>query len=159
MKLGEALKLFRKIKRLTQKEVASYINVSDSVYARYERGVIIPPTDTLFNLASFLNIPNHLLFEKKHDDTEGYNLFYFEEMYSIWETLVNTEWDSVKETEKDQFIELLRQTYESVEEKKVKIVDQMRPKTFHEFISELNAEVFMIENDDTYLDEITSDPE
>ena len=50
------LREIRKNKGLLQGEVAKAVNVSQSVYARYESGKVDPPSDTLLKLADFFNV-------------------------------------------------------------------------------------------------------
>ncbi len=51
-----ALKQLRKNKGLTQAEIANIIDMSQSVYARYESGKIDPPIETLKALADYFGV-------------------------------------------------------------------------------------------------------
>lgn len=62
MKLNENLKLFRKKRGLTQKELAEKIGVTSTTITRYEKNVRTPDINTLQRIANVLEIPlNKLL--------------------------------------------------------------------------------------------------
>ena len=50
------LRELRKNKGLLQGDVAKAVDVSQSVYARYESGKVDPPSDTLLKLADFFGV-------------------------------------------------------------------------------------------------------
>lgn len=47
------LQELRKSKKLTQQDVADFLNIERTSYARYENGTRIPPADTLARLADY----------------------------------------------------------------------------------------------------------
>lgn len=49
----ERLRDLREEQELTQKCLASYLNVSQATYSRYENGAANVPTETLIQLAEF----------------------------------------------------------------------------------------------------------
>lgn len=53
--IGERLKELRNNKKLTQKEVASKINVEAETYSRYERDLLTPKLETIVELAVIFN--------------------------------------------------------------------------------------------------------
>lgn len=56
MKFNELLKMKRSEKKLTQKEVANFLFVSDKTYSQYERGLRNIELETLLRIADFLDI-------------------------------------------------------------------------------------------------------
>ena len=52
--LGKRIRYKRRIKKLSQEEVAKAINISVSYYGNIERGNRIPSIDTLVDIANFL---------------------------------------------------------------------------------------------------------
>jgi transcriptional regulator with XRE-family HTH domain len=59
------IKLIRKTKKLSQKEISHELGVSDTTYQNYEYGKRIPPGDFLFNLANQYNVNPSLLLTGK----------------------------------------------------------------------------------------------
>lgn len=53
MKIGIILISLRKAKKLTQEDVARYLNISRQAYCRYENDQREPSLDTLCKLADF----------------------------------------------------------------------------------------------------------
>lgn len=54
--IGEKIKEYRKLKRLTQKELAKKIGMGDTTIANYEKGFRTPKKNTLFKLAKAFDI-------------------------------------------------------------------------------------------------------
>ena len=52
--MGKRIRYRRRIKKLSQEEVAKAINISVSFYGNIERGIRIPNIDTLVDIANFL---------------------------------------------------------------------------------------------------------
>ena len=52
--LGKRIRYKRRIKKLSQEDVAKAINISVSYYGNIERGIRIPSIDTLVDIANFL---------------------------------------------------------------------------------------------------------
>lgn len=72
--LGEILKNLRKSKKITQKQVADIINVSQQTYAKYENGMIEPNVENIFALSKYFNVSTDYLLgrdEKKEPPTEA----------------------------------------------------------------------------------------
>lgn len=59
--LSENLKTIRKLKKLTQDNVAEHLNVKRQTYSAYERGVSIPDATTLNKLAKYFNVTTDYL--------------------------------------------------------------------------------------------------
>lgn len=53
---GENLRLLRKNKNMSQKILATKVNVSESMICRYEKGEIYPPFEVLRSLSGILNV-------------------------------------------------------------------------------------------------------
>jgi transcriptional regulator with XRE-family HTH domain len=58
------LKLARKAKKLTQKELGDKLGINDLRISRYENGVMIPRADVLRMLAKELGVSMEFLLEK-----------------------------------------------------------------------------------------------
>ena len=54
--LSEGLKRFRNEYKLTQKQVATAINLAESAYQRYEYGKVVPSANVLMDIANFYNV-------------------------------------------------------------------------------------------------------
>ncbi len=66
--LNERLREARKAAKMTQKEVASAINVTESTYCGYETGKRRPDAVTITALARVLNVSGDFLLETGFDD-------------------------------------------------------------------------------------------
>ena len=64
MKVGERLKLCRKAKGLTQKQLGELCNMSGAQIQSYELGRANPKIETLTRIANGLNLPVSLLLEE-----------------------------------------------------------------------------------------------
>jgi len=53
---GDNLKTLRKNKKMSQKVLATKVNVSESMICRYEKGEIYPPFEVLRSLSGILNV-------------------------------------------------------------------------------------------------------
>ena len=56
MTIADRLVELREENRLGQKELAKFLNIGQSSYSKYERGVVIVPIDNLCKIADFYNI-------------------------------------------------------------------------------------------------------
>lgn len=56
MKLSQRIREQREDRDLTQKDIAIFLNTSQTVYSRYERNERTLPTEMLFELARYYNI-------------------------------------------------------------------------------------------------------
>lgn len=71
--LGNNIKELRKSKRMTQKDLALAMNVSQQTVGAWETERAIPGADTLSELANYFNVTTDYLLgrpEKKDDDTK-----------------------------------------------------------------------------------------
>lgn len=64
--ISETLKLLRKTKRLTQKEVAEKLGINTEAYATYERGRNEPPAEMLVRLSFLYDIPIDIIVQKEN---------------------------------------------------------------------------------------------
>jgi len=55
MTIADRLVELREENRLGQKELAKFLNIGQSSYSKYERGVVIVPIDNLCKIADFYN--------------------------------------------------------------------------------------------------------
>lgn len=53
---SQRIKLLRKEKKLTQQNLADFLEVRRSTYGEYERGKIMPPYDKIQRLADYFNV-------------------------------------------------------------------------------------------------------
>ena len=60
--IGNKIKEYRKLKGLTQKELAKTVGMGDTTIANYEKGLRTPKKNTMFALAKAFNIPIDDLF-------------------------------------------------------------------------------------------------
>lgn len=56
MTLSDGLRRFRKEFKLTQKQIASTINVAESLYQRYEYGKVVPSATVLIDIANAFDV-------------------------------------------------------------------------------------------------------
>lgn len=68
MKTGEIIKIYRRKKNLTQKELADKINKSLPTIRKYENGSIKPPLESLIKIADVLNVPLDFLQHPNEED-------------------------------------------------------------------------------------------
>lgn len=61
MKLGEVLTALRKEKKIGQKELAIYLNLSTGTISNYENGVHFPDLHTLCKLADYFDVTTDYL--------------------------------------------------------------------------------------------------
>jgi transcriptional regulator with XRE-family HTH domain len=70
------LRLLRKEKRLTQEQMAKYLNITQQAYARYEKGDTEPSYNTLITLSNFFRISlDHLLLKQLNETPTINNTF------------------------------------------------------------------------------------
>lgn len=70
MKTGEIIKIYRRKKNLTQKELADKINKSLPTIRKYENGSIKPPLESLIKIADVLNVPLDFLQHPNEEDLD-----------------------------------------------------------------------------------------
>lgn len=103
MNIGENIKKYRKVLKLTQEELAERINKSEKLIQNYERDLTTPPIKVLNELAKIFKVPIEKLIygEEEHKNAsqkkqmEVTNLLYqfrnaINESY-IWESSGDTE--------------------------------------------------------------------
>lgn len=56
MPFNDSLRRLRTDRKLTQKDVFTAINKSESLYQRYERGAVTPSLDVLLMLADYFDV-------------------------------------------------------------------------------------------------------
>ena len=62
--IGESLRLLRKARKYTQKEVADFIHCTPQAYNNYENGIREPDAETLVRLSYLFDCPTDLLLQK-----------------------------------------------------------------------------------------------
>lgn len=63
--IGRNIKKYRKIKKLTQRELGELVNKSDNTISNYEKGKITPSQDALFALSEVLDVSVDDLFPER----------------------------------------------------------------------------------------------
>ena len=63
MNLGEKISELRKLKKMTQKELAEMVNVSDKVISKWETGKSLPDVETMLKLSEVLGVSISELYE------------------------------------------------------------------------------------------------
>jgi len=63
VKIGSSLKTIRKQKKMTQKDVAEFLNISTMSYSRYEQNLRQPDFDTLGKLCILFNVGIEFFFD------------------------------------------------------------------------------------------------
>ena len=66
------LKELRKERKLTQEQVANYLNLAQSTYQHYENGRAEPSIETLFKLADLYQVTLDYLLEREYNNEIGY---------------------------------------------------------------------------------------
>ncbi|MEW5784414.1 MAG: helix-turn-helix transcriptional regulator [Bacillota bacterium] len=62
IELGRRIKALRRLKLVTQQELASKVNISVTMLSNIETGQKNPPPQLLENIAAFLKVPGEELF-------------------------------------------------------------------------------------------------
>jgi transcriptional regulator with XRE-family HTH domain len=85
-RVGEKLRMYRKLKRLSLEEVAARVYKSKSILSKYERGESVFDVDTLYELAGVLDIEPAQLFEPSRatvsQSSERYGVFVNNKLYA-----------------------------------------------------------------------------
>mgnify|MGYP001088016096 CR=1 FL=1 len=68
MSFGYKLKTLRKSKKLTQKELAHLLYLSQSSIARFENEEILPTSDTLNKIANFFDVSTDYLLDRPNKE-------------------------------------------------------------------------------------------
>ena len=71
-KLGERIQQLRKLRGLTQSELAELIDAEVVTVSRIENGARFPKKENLENLANALNVEIKDLFDFEHNQTKAY---------------------------------------------------------------------------------------
>ena len=61
MTIGDSFKRFRKLRGLTQQQVADALKIQKSAYQRYEHDKVIPAATLILNLADLFNVSTDYL--------------------------------------------------------------------------------------------------
>jgi transcriptional regulator with XRE-family HTH domain len=80
---GKRLKMLRKQKGLTQKELAAKLDIGFSQFNKYECGIHIPPAEKLIELSRILNVSLDYLLTGNEIDTSMHNLRLIERMQKL----------------------------------------------------------------------------
>lgn len=67
MQLSEALRRFRKARKITQKQAAEIAGVAERVYQSYEYGKVVPTVTVLIALADFYDVSLDYLVGRSDD--------------------------------------------------------------------------------------------
>jgi transcriptional regulator with XRE-family HTH domain len=67
--IGQTIKTYREMLKMTQEELAQKIRVGTSTIEKYENGEQIPSTQTILKLSTVLDIPASEL--REHSNTEA----------------------------------------------------------------------------------------
>lgn len=65
--IGEMIKTFRVLKKMTQEELANHLNVSKGTVSRYETGKRIPNINTIKEISKVLQVPTFFLTDNKNE--------------------------------------------------------------------------------------------
>lgn len=69
--IKDILKLERKTRNLTQKDIAVKLNLTREAYTMYETGRSIPPTEVIIKLADMYNVSTDYLLGRYHKTTDN----------------------------------------------------------------------------------------
>lgn len=61
MTIGDSFKRFRKMRGLTQQQVADTLNIQKSAYQRYEHDKVVPAATVIIDLSSAFNVSTDYL--------------------------------------------------------------------------------------------------
>ena len=70
--MGEIISTLRKEKKMTQKELADMLNITDKAVSKWERGIACPDTQTLPKLAEILGVSVEELLNAKPAPASGH---------------------------------------------------------------------------------------
>ena len=66
IKFAHYLRILRELKKVNQRTVADYLNVKQTTYSNYEKGISLPNAEMIVLLSEFFGVPlNELLFGKE----------------------------------------------------------------------------------------------
>lgn len=83
--LGEQLKILRELKKKSQQDVCSELNIEQSTLANYENNKRIPKVDILIKLAEYYNVSvDCLLGLKKINSNGNCDTYFYEEGLANW---------------------------------------------------------------------------
>lgn len=142
--IGDMIQKYRKLKGMTQEELAKVIGVSRATLANYERGNREPSFDTIEKFVTTLNIPSTVYF--KNIDTSEDVLWAFKN--SILNEVITLakgmrEKEKMSEEEINIARLMLRKKYEEIEDWKRAICATFSASEFEEFLFEIGAEFLM----------------
>lgn len=72
--IGQNIKKYRKLKKLTQRQLGELVNKSDNTISNYEKGKITPSQDALFALSEVLNVSVDDLFPERESTNSIHDL-------------------------------------------------------------------------------------
>ena len=77
MEIGKKIRLFREQLKLSQKDLANLIFVSEATIGHYETGIRIPPVDKLELLSNAFDVDmNDLMYDVKKTEDDWFDYFY-----------------------------------------------------------------------------------
>lgn len=112
MTFAENLKLIRKKRGFTQKEIAERLGVSQPNYAQYENGKRKPKVETIRRIADALGVNIAVISENPFDDPEIKFYADTRHLYSLMNVLENTL--LLSSTEKTKIISKIREACEKI---------------------------------------------
>ncbi len=103
-KLSIRLRELREEKKLLQKDIANFLNITTSAYGYYEQGKREPDTHTVNSLADFYNVSSDYLLGRTNNRSTEHLLSYIQN--SLITTIDSLSPQSKKELEK--YVQLLK---------------------------------------------------
>ena len=82
--LGDKLRVMRRMRELTQKDVADFLHIDRSTYTYYELGKTDPPLDTLVALSNIFEISLDDLL-KHQRSLEEFQILYHKKIRNNWQ--------------------------------------------------------------------------
>lgn len=77
MNIGENIKKYRKLRNITQKQLAKDIDKSEITIRKYENNDTNPPLNIIYKIADALNVPRSLLLGLNNNLTIGKSIKYY----------------------------------------------------------------------------------
>lgn len=103
-KLSIRLRELREERKLLQKDMANFLNITTSAYGYYEQGKREPDTHTVNSLADFYNVSSDYLLGRTNNRSTEYPFSYIQN--SLFTTIDSLSPQSKKELEK--YVQLLK---------------------------------------------------
>lgn len=140
MESYEAIRKYRILNGLTQKDVAEKIGMTHSGYAKYERGERKITLDFLIKVLPIINMPTNA-YSTSDDDYYDMSLNYdYYERYTTLSKMIISKKDSMTKEELENAAQLFRATYYQTEDEKKKIISVLHPSDFDSIVKAYNVE-------------------